>query len=77
MLWQWESWLTPKSTFSIDWLVPGGGLELEPLLRAFEPAGEILSEQRESKDLYLPESIRKSWCREGESNPQGPKPGGF
>ncbi len=58
-------------------MVPGGGVELEPLLWASEPAGEILSEQRESKDLYVPESISKSWCREGESNPQGPKPGGF
>jgi hypothetical protein len=22
-------------------------------------------------------SARELWCREGESNPQGPKPGGF
>jgi hypothetical protein len=57
--------------------VPGGGVELEPLLRASEPAGEILSEQRESKDLYVPDLSVKVGAGRGSRTPKGRSPADF
>ena len=53
------------------------GRETWPVLRAPATGAEITLLRRSSVNGVDRSDRNKRWCREGESNPQGPKPGGF